>query len=89
MIALHAYQWMLLAACVLAVFEVLTGTYVALSLAVACMAVAALEYVTGAAAFARDGLLFAACAGSAIVVIRLLFSRPGDSKRAQGDVNEY
>jgi membrane protein implicated in regulation of membrane protease activity len=89
MMALHGWEWALLAAVVLAIIEVLTGAYVALSLAFGCLAVAAAEYVANEPALLRDAAVFALTAGLAVFVLRQAFARPGDSKAAQGDVNDY
>ena len=55
----------------------------------ALLAVAAAEAVTGAPVPIRDALIFAAVSVLAILVLRFAFKGGGDTKRAQGDVNEY
>jgi hypothetical protein len=47
------------------------------------------QAITGHLSLLRDTLLFAAVALLVLVVLRHFFSRPGDTKRANGDVNEY
>jgi membrane protein implicated in regulation of membrane protease activity len=89
MISLAPFEWALLAALILAGLEVLTGTYVALGLALGCLAVAMVDVVTGGAGLYRDVILFVITAFLAVIALRRAFARPGDSKPAKGDVNEY
>ena len=89
MTGLYGWEWALLAAVVLTIIEVLTGAYVALSLALGCLAVAVAEFAASGPAFLRDAAVFALIAGLAVFVVRQVFARPGDSKTAQGDVNDY
>ena len=89
MTGMHGAEWALLAAVVLAIVEVATGAYVALSLALGCLAVAAAEYAAGGPVLLRDAAAFALTAGLAAFVLRRVFARPGDSPAAQGDVDEY
>jgi membrane protein implicated in regulation of membrane protease activity len=86
---LRPWEWALLAAVVLAAIEVLSGAFVALSLAIGCLAVAAAEWLWGGAGIEIDAVAFAAASGLAVLLLRRLFARPGDSRHAQGDVNEY
>jgi membrane protein implicated in regulation of membrane protease activity len=86
---LHPFEVSLAATILLLILEVVAGSFVFLSLATACLAVAIAQAITGHLSLLRDTLLFAAVALLVLVVLRHFFSRPGDTKRANGDVNEY
>jgi membrane protein implicated in regulation of membrane protease activity len=89
MIAMQPFELALLAAVILLVLEVFTGTFVFLSFCVGSVAVAAASACTGHFSIGRDALLFATVSTLTIVAMRLVFGRKGDTKRSEQDVNDY
>jgi membrane protein implicated in regulation of membrane protease activity len=89
MIPFRPFEFALLAAIILLIFEVFTGTFVFLSFCVGSLAVAAAELLIGRFELGRDALLFAAVSTIAIVALRLAFRHGGDTKHAKGDINDY
>ncbi len=89
MIGMTPFELALAAAVILAVLELLTGTFVLLGFCLGCLADAGVEALSAGFSFSRDALLFAVVAGLAITALRYAFARPGDSVRAKGDVNRY
>jgi membrane protein implicated in regulation of membrane protease activity len=87
--AMQPFEVALGAAVVLAALEVVTGTFVLLGFCIGCLAVAAVELVSGQFGVGRDVLVFAVVAGAAVVGLRRVFGARGDSRRVKGDVNEY
>jgi len=89
MITLRPFELALAAAVILAVLEVLTGTFIFLGFCVGTLAVAVTEFVSSEFSLNRDALVFAAFAMLAIVALRFAFGRRGDTNRVKGDVNDY
>lgn len=86
---LHPFELALLAAVVLLILEVFTGTFVFLSFCLGSLSVAGAEFMTGTFALGRDSLLFGTISALAIIALRKLFGRSGDAKRPNGDINDY
>ncbi len=89
MIAFQPYEVALGAAVLLAMLEVLTGTFVLLGFCIGCLAVAGMEALSGGFSIGRDTLVFAVVALMAVVILRKMFGRPGDTTIANKDVNDY
>ena len=73
----------------LAGLEVIAGSFVFLSFSLGCFVVAGVEFVSGQFVLGRDVAVFAVIGVLAVVGLRMGFYRAGDSRRAEGDVNDY
>ena len=86
---MQAYQWTLIAALVLGMAELLTGSFVLLGLGVGALAAGLVQWLTGGASISRDLLIFAVVAVLSFLVFRKLFRRSDDQQSADGDINRY
>ena len=89
MITFRPFELSLAAALILIILEVVSGAFIFLSFCLGFIAVAAVEALTDKFVLGRDLLLFTAVAILTVVILRVVFRRRGDTKRAQGDVNDY
>ena len=89
MTILQPFVWSLTAAFVLLVFEIITGTFVLMSLAAGLLAVAAVEACSGAVHPVLDTVVFLTLASGSIVVTRLAFRHSEDTKTTRRDINDY
>lgn len=69
--------------------EMLTATYVSLSLGVGLLGVSLVEVITGGFSVRRDVLVFGIVTVSSFISLRKIFGRKDDTKVSDGDVNEF
>ena len=86
---MEAYQWTLIAALVLGMAELLTGSFLLLGLAVGALAAGLVQWLTGGLSLNRDLLVFALVSVLSFVAFRKIFRKADDHQSADTDVNRY
>lgn len=86
---MEAYQWTLIAALVLGMAELLTGSFVLLGLAVGALAAGLVQWLTGGLSLNRDLLVFALVSVLSFLAFRKMFRKADDHQSADTDVNRY
>jgi membrane protein implicated in regulation of membrane protease activity len=86
---MEAYQWTLIAALVLGVAELLTGSFLLLGLAVGALAAGLVQWLTGGLSLNRDLLVFALVSVLSFLAFRKIFRKADDHQSADTDVNRY
>jgi membrane protein implicated in regulation of membrane protease activity len=86
---MEAYQWTLIAALVLGVAELLTGSFLLLGLAVGALAAGLVQWLTGGLSLNRDLLVFALVSVLSFLAFRKMFRKADDHQSADTDVNRY
>ncbi len=86
---MEAYQWTLIAALVLGVAELLTGSFLLLGLAVGALAAGLVQWLTGGLSLNRDLLVFALVSMLSFLAFRKIFRKADDHQSADTDVNRY
>ena len=86
---MEAYQWTLIAALVLGMAELLTGSFLLLGLAVGALAAGLVQWLTGGLSLNRDLLVFALVSVLSFLAFRKIFRKADDHQGADTDVNRY
>ena len=86
---MEAYQWTLIAALVLGMAELLTGSFLLLGLAVGALAAGLVQWLTGGLSLNRDLLVFALVSVMSFLAFRKMFRKADDHQSADTDVNRY
>ena len=86
---MEAYQWTLIAALVLGMAELLTGSFLLLGLAVGALAAGLVQWLTGGLSLNRDLLVFALVSVLSFLSFRKMFRKADDHQSADTDVNRY
>jgi membrane protein implicated in regulation of membrane protease activity len=86
---MEAYQWTLIAALVLGMAELLTGSFLLLGLAVGALAAGLVQWLTGGLSLNRDLLVFALVSVLSFLAFRKMFRKADDHQSADTDVNRY
>jgi membrane protein implicated in regulation of membrane protease activity len=86
---MDAYQWTLIAALVLGMAELLTGSFVLLGLAVGALAAGLVQWLAGGVSLNRDLLIFALVSVLSFLAFRKIFRKADDHQGADTDVNRY
>ena len=86
---MEAYQWTLIAALVLGMAELLTGSFLLLGLAVGALAAGLVQWLTGGLSLNRDLLVFALVSVLSFLAFRKIFRKDDDHQGADTDVNRY
>jgi membrane protein implicated in regulation of membrane protease activity len=86
---MDAYQWTLIAALVLGMAELLTGSFVLLGLAVGALAAGLVQWAAGGVSLNRDLLIFALVSVLSFLAFRKIFRKADDHQSADTDVNRY
>ena len=86
---MEAYQWTLIAALVLGMAELLTGSFLLLGLAVGALAAGLVQWLTGGLSLNRDLLVFALVSVLSCLAFRKMFRKADDHQSADTDVNRY
>lgn len=86
---IHPFEIALILGAALLCLEILTATYVSLSLGIAFLCVALVELVTGRFALDRDALVFGIITILSFIALRKIFGRKGDTRINDGDVNQF
>ena len=84
---MEAYQWTLIAALVLGMAELLTGSFLLLGLAVGALAAGLVQWLTGGLSLNRDLLVFALVSVLSFLAFRKMFRKADDHQSADTDVN--
>lgn len=86
---IHPFEITLVIGVALLCLEMLTATYVSLSLGIGVLGASLAEAVAGDFVLNRDMLIFGGATIIAFIALRLVFGRRGDVKIADGDVNQF
>ncbi len=86
---MEAYQISLIVAFLFGIAEMMIGVFIFLGMAVGCLAVALIQWMTGDHALNRDLLVFALVASVSVVVLRQFFAKTKDQQTTDKDINQY
>ena len=87
---MHSYQFSAIAAIALGIVELVTATFIFLSLSAGMIAVALIEFLADDFSFNRDLLIFVLTSLVFVILLRRIFGRKNDQNKLAGeDINQY
>lgn len=85
----HPFEVSLALGVTLLCLEMLTATYVSLSLGIGLLGTSLIEVIMGGFSIDRDVLVFGIATVLSFILLRKVFGRKGDTNVIDGDVNQF